>query len=488
MKCIHEFVDAEKSLQSIITDGGTTCCYQDIPIVFESIKQYLASQGVGRGDCLAVELENSVNAAILLLFLLENGYSFLALPKTPPVAAKDEEVLSYPAFCKYRIIPEVNPNEQKKLFNAESWLQVFPNKTWNGNPLCPGFLEKLLLKTSGSTGAPKMAVIPHAGLRGNAQNTMDRLKITHEDRVALPVPIFHSFGLTTAFLSCVAAGASVDLQKGANLLRYFQREREFDPNVAFTTPVFCETLVKGRRSNRLYRLTVAAGDRFRGETFLRYEERCGCLVNLYGSTEFGAIAAASPDDPADVRSQCAGKPMSGIEVRILERTPESMDELKGLGEIWCRSPYRFDKYVDNQGEDVHTDQIGPDGWFCTKDLGRIRPDGSIEVFGRSDHSVNRDGLLVFFADVEKKIGSISGVESVVVVSIGVTNRGKGMAAYCTLKKGLKLTPEAVRQTCFELLPRRAVPDHIILMDTLPLMPNGKIDRMKLTRMAESEKI
>jgi acyl-coenzyme A synthetase/AMP-(fatty) acid ligase len=488
VKFIHQFPDTKKALRSFITDDQHSCSYQDIPIIFESINRYFLLQKISLKDGLTIELENSVPSAMLLLFLLENGYSFLVLPKNSFSGTEENAVVLDPEFCKYRIIPDLNPSEQKKFFTAQSWLQVMPNKAWHGKNLGAGFTGKLFLKTSGSTGPPKMTVISHEGLWGNAKNTLERLKITQDDRVALPVPIFHSFGLTTAFLSCITAGASVDLQKGSNLLRYLQREREFNPNVAFMTPVFCETLVKGRRSNRPYRLTVAAGDRFRGETFLRYEERCGCLVNLYGSTEFGAIAAASPDDPIDVRNQSAGRPMTGIEVRVVEKISEDKVELESLGEIWCRSPYRFDRYVDYQGEEVCTDQMDPDGWFCTRDLGRIRPDGSIQVFGRSDHTVNRDGLLVFFADVEKKIGMIAGVESVVVVSIGETNRGKGLVAYCTVKKGLEMNPEAIRRDCFELLPRRSVPDNIILMERLPLMPNGKIDRMKLTRMAETTDI
>ena len=91
-----------------------------------------------------------------------------------------------------------------------------------------------------------MAVHSHTKLRENARNCVQRLTLNCDARIAIPVPLFHMYGLGAAFLPAVAVNASIDLQRGANLIRYLQREREFNPNVVFMTPVFCETLLKGR--------------------------------------------------------------------------------------------------------------------------------------------------------------------------------------------------------------------------------------------------
>ncbi|MFM6200408.1 MAG: AMP-binding protein, partial [Dolichospermum sp.] len=143
------------------------------------------------------------------------------------------------------------------------------------------------------------------------------------DRIAIPVPLYHLYGLGAAFLPSVAVGATIDLQKSANLLRYLEREKDFNPNVAFMTPSFCETLIKGRKSARDYKLTVIAGDRIKEDTFTKYERNFGRLLTLYGSTEMGVIAAASPKDQSDVRCQTVGLPMSGEKIRIKTQSIDS---------------------------------------------------------------------------------------------------------------------------------------------------------------------
>jgi acyl-CoA synthetase (AMP-forming)/AMP-acid ligase II len=104
--------------------------------------------------------------------------------------------------------------------------------------------------------------------------------------------------------------------------------------------------------------------------------------------------------------------------------------------------------------------------------------------GRCDHSVNRNGLLVFFADVEKAIETIEGIEQVVVVTKGESQRGKGLVAYCVLGKDSQITVTDIRSVCFNILPRHGVPDSIFIVSSLPLLPNGKVDRQKLVGMAD----
>ncbi len=478
---------------NILTDGKLTCSYQEIPEIFEKLEKAFnekknnekknneknAERKINREDCLVLETENSLPIALVLLFLLEKGYSFLLVPKpenSPPFV---------PKFCRYRIATESLTEKGKAvdLIDYRQVLQVVENEAWNGE--IASSIPKLFMRTSGSTGKPKMAVHSHEKLLGNVLNCADRLQLSSEDKIAIPVPIFHMYGLGAGFLPGVAAGASIDLQKGANLLRYLQREKEFVPNVAFMTPIFCEILLKGRKSTRPYRMTVAAGDRVREDTFSKYESKMGPLVKLYGSTEMGAMAAASPTDSRELRARAVGRPMAGAEMRLdlAAETGETpvLRDLTDAGLLWCRYKYGFEGYIDENGsptgESVR-DGDG-DGWFCTKDLGRIWPEERVEVLGRADHSINRDGLLVFFSDVEKAMEKVEGIDSVVVVSKGESQRGKGLVAYCVAARGAKLGDEEIRTACFDLLPRRAVPDRVSVVASLPMLPNGKVDRQKL---------
>jgi len=483
MNIIIEANQSKTTQNNSLTDGKLICSYQEFPEVFNSLEKNLKKRGLTREDNLCLEVENSVTSAMLLLYLLQTGYSFLLLPKPQNSLSSTDDEQNMPRFCRYKLTTEswTSNGQDINLTDPDKFIKIEANSQWMNHNSQMGYREpKLYMKTSGSTGKPKMIVHSHHKLERNIRNCVNRLGLNGNDRVAIPVPIFHMYGLGAAFLPSVAVGASIDLQKGANLLRYLQREQQFNPNVAFMTPIFCETLLKGRKSPRKYRFTVAAGDRFREEAFSKYESRMGTLVKLYGSTEMGAISAASPDESIEVRSQTVGQPMAEVQMR-LQTSPELGKEetSKDVGELWCYHKYAFDGYVDNHGEPSQPSPDDQEGWFRTKDLGRILADGYIEVLGRCDYSVNRDGLLVFFSEVEQAIESISGIESVVVVSKGESQRGKALTAYCVPVKGNEISAQQIKKNCWNTLPKRAVPDYIHIVTSLPLMPNGKVDRQKL---------
>ena len=480
-----KFIDqSATSRMNEITDGHMTCVYRDIPEHFEQIRAFFQQKDIQTDDTIVLECSNTLPGALTLLYLLEEGYSFLLIPKPAADKASVNDFPGYfPPLCGYKIRTIPVRNEGPADFLPDHFLEVIANEKQSDTRRNVHADPRLYLRTSGSTGTPKMVVHSHTRLKKNAENCVLRLGLDNDHRVAIPVPIAHMFGLGAAFLPAVSVGASVDLQAGANLLRYLQREREFDPDTVFMTPVFCETLLKGRRAARPYRLTVTAGDRFRGQdTFSGYESLFGCLVNLYGSTEMGAMTAGSPDDPGDMRAQTAGSPMPDVQMRMEKLNAENHDEMSDVGILWCSHPYGFEGYADEDGNPVAQSPEASDDWFCTKDLGRIREDGSVEVLGRNDHSVNRDGLLVYFADVEDAIRTIDGIETVAVMSQGESRRGARLAAFCVPARAADMNEAQMRSSCFDLMPNRAVPDDIIFLRSLPLLPSGKVDRQKLTQM------
>ncbi len=463
-----------------LTDGTDTCTYAAMPDVFASLRARFEERGIPRDVCLAFECDNSLPSALILLFLLEEGHDFLLLPKPQRGcrAAPIEDL----SFCAYRMAAS---EQQFTGFKASDSLEMTPNPGYRGSH-GGGNDPRLYVRTSGSTGTPKLAVHTHRALRQNARNCIERFQVQSTDRVAIPVPLSHMYGLGAAFLPAVAVAASIDLQNGANVFVFIARERDFQPNRAFLTPTFCDSLLKGRRSPRPYELTVTAGDRLRGDTFATYEARYGPLVQLYGSTELGAVAASSPDDPADARAQTVGRPLADVEVRLEPLPPQDgMDghsEANDIGELWCRHAHGFDGYADEDGV-LRDAQVVAGDWFPMHDLGRIGPDGRIQVRGRSDHAVKRSGLLVLFADIEASIRTIPGIDTAVVVLSGESAYGAGLAAFCIPRGDGAIEAEEIRAACLERMPRREVPDVIIVARDLPLLSSGKIDRQQLVKMA-----
>ena len=119
-------------------------------------------------------------------------------------------------------------------------------------------------------------------------------------------------------------------------------------------------------------------------------------------------------------------------------------------------------------------------WFDMLDLAKIRADGYVEILGRSGLSVKRDGLLVVFADVEAALEKADGVQRAVVITAGESRRGGRLIGVCVADPaGHAPLPEAVRHDCMGRLPRYAVPDDVVIVDSLPQLPSGKIDRRAL---------
>jgi acyl-coenzyme A synthetase/AMP-(fatty) acid ligase len=273
----------------------------------------------------------------------------------------------------------------------------------------------------------------------NVRHARERLGLNRSHRVALPVPIFHGFGFGAAFLSCMFGGASVDLQDRSNLLRYLERERQFDPNVAFVTPSFCEILTRGRRAPRRYEFMLTGGDRIGQTAFLRSEAIHGPMISAYGCSEMGFVFCGDLRLSADVRSRTVGRPLPFVEFRVV--TEQQAGSGDGLGTLQIRYRYRSEGYVDFGGSALGYDgTLVDDGWYSSADLARSGPDGTVEIIGRQDLSVKRNSMLLPFADLEAALRDLDGVEDAGVAVGPEGIRGRMLVGYCAVRRG----PRAVR--------------------------------------------
>jgi acyl-CoA synthetase (AMP-forming)/AMP-acid ligase II len=472
-----------------LTDGRHTLTYAEAARFLERLDAHFAHRGVsltGTGDArptLAVECSQSLAGALALLHLLSREYSVVLLPELAETSKETGTPRFIPSFCSHVLTASANGGRPDADFPANG-LEIAANPDFAAEPAVADFVgPDLYLRTSGSTGTPKLTRMSHQKWLNNAKGCVDRWRLTPEDRLAVPVPIFHSYGFGAAFLPGLLAGAAMDFGGGANILRYLEREERFDPNVAFLTPAFCDTFLTLRKTPRAYRLVVTAGDKVKRETMAGFEPRFGPLLNLYGSAEMGAVSAAAAEDPEDQRLATAGYPFAGIELRV-EPTGEEIAGVSGgaeadgeVGLLQCRQQNGSAGYLILD-EGWRFAPRGDDDWFATGDLARIRPDGYVEILGRSGLSVKRDGLLVVFADVEAAVEKVPGIQRAVVVAGGETRRGVKLVAVC-LSEDPALTPDAVRKSCFDLLPRYAVPDDVRIVEELPQTPSGKIDRRAL---------
>ncbi|HSG40725.1 MAG TPA: class I adenylate-forming enzyme family protein, partial [Thermoanaerobaculia bacterium] len=441
---------------------------------------HFARVGMTDRHAMALECSQSLAGALAILYVLSREWSVVLLPELG-VSAKEAGTPRFiPSFCSHVVTAPVGSVDD---------IRVNANEGFAEEPAVADFQgPDLYLRTSGSTGSPKLTRMSHQKWLNNALACNERWRLTADDRLTVPVPIFHSYGFGAAFLPGLLAGAAMDVGSGGNILRYLEREERFNPNVAFLTPALCDMFLTVRKAPRFYRLAVTAGDKIKRETMAGFEPRFGPLLNLYGSAEMGAVSSAAPDDPPEERLATAGYPLAGIELSV----EETGEEIEGAGaggqagRLRCRQKNGSDGYLI-QEERWRFEPRGEDEWFATGDLARIRDDGYVEVLGRSGLSVKRDGLLVVFADVEAAVERVDGIQRAVVVAAGESRRGPRLVAVCLPHEGGGggLAPIDVRQRCFDLLPRYAVPDEVLIVDSLPHLPSGKVDRRAVRNLVAS---
>jgi len=470
--------DTPTTQENFITDGKLTCQYAEIPHFLEKIDAFLSAHHVYPQHCIAVECTNSVPSALLLIYLLSKRIGFMLLPPSD----KSDNAASLkpiPQFCHVRLkvaTPPLMPGELPTLALVETFYQLEARD----NPSSATHLvtEGLLFtRTSGSMGEAKIVVQKQEKVLSSAFNCIKKYNFTSEDRMTIPVPIFHMYGFGAEFLPALLLGCCIDLQENSNLLKYLDRERRFSPTVAFITPNLCEMLLRGWKTPKPYKVIVTSGQRIREDLFSALDALCGNhLVNQYGSTEMGPISACDPNDDFATRISTIGTPMTDVNLRI-DYTGDNES-----GDLYCQHPYGFEGYMDEAGNWL----LHAQDWHRTGDAAKKNDLGEIIVTGRADNSINRSGFLILLADIEKALETLDSVTQAVVVPINSRNiQGQTLVAFCVKAAITPPTEAELRSASTKILPKYGVPDVFLMVDHLPLLPSGKPDQQALKKQAEA---
>lgn len=441
--------------RATLSDKLFSITYPELAEQVHLVKEQLTRLDVQTGDAIALSCTQSIASITTLIALLEREQSIFL----------SDGRYQAPAFCKVLVTaePQGSGGRLSKTVIQCKGNQDYAKEATLGAPA-------LCLRTSGSTKSARMVVHHPSRLLENSRSVFLRFALSRDDRIMLPVPLYHLYGLGAAALPALLAGASVYLHDSTDLLGLLQADQSFDANVIFLTPGLAASLVSTRRERPSFRVGVTAGDRLTFNVFEKCATQMNCLVQIYGSTEQGAMSSTSLCDSADVRANTVGLPFSGVQLRIDGQT----------GEIECRNRYASLGYTDGFGHiTAHPE------YQKTGDIGQHDANGCLRILGRSNDLVKRDGVWVSLSEIEGFIAELPGVSEVAVVPGAWGRRGVQITAYCVSSLPLGLSPDGLRQSCLQHLPRRSVPDVVNLVSALPRLSTGKIDRRQLAARLEA---
>lgn len=334
----------------------------------------------------------------------------------------------------------------------------------------------LLLQSSGTTGRPKIIHRDAASLDAVAQQMAEAIGFRVDDRVLACVPLYHSYGIEHGLLAPTWAGSTVHLARGFDLRVARRQLAEAGITVLPGVPFMFEMLAQHGGDSTFPTLgrAYSAGGPLPRNVYDAFLSSRGVRVSqLYGATEIGSVTYADPDlpgfDPASV-----GRPMRGVDVRILDVDRPDVDRALATGEqgqVAIRAESMLREYLG----DVQRPTL--DGFFLTGDLGRIDGHGNLFITGRLKLLIDVGGMKVNPLEVEGVLAQHEGVGACVVVQMRVSEtvcRLKAIVAPASAND--PPSADSLRQFARARLVSYKVPRVFEVRQALPMSPTGKVLR------------
>jgi fatty-acyl-CoA synthase len=342
----------------------------------------------------------------------------------------------------------------------------------------------LVLYTSGSTGQPKGAVLPHRQVFYNAVATTTAWELGAGDVAPVSTPFFQTGGWNVFATPLWYRGGSVVLFDAFDADSYLQGIAEEGISVALTVPTMLLMLTESRHWGlplpRL-RSFMSGGAPLPAALAERVRAAGYALREGYGLTECGPNCFAIAPADALERPGCVGWPVPLLEMRLLGE--DGAEPAPGQpGELLLRGPQVFSGYL-NQPEKT-AEVLDPEGWLRTGDLAARDPDGAYRICGRRKEMFISGGENVFPGEVEAALADCPGVAEVVVVGVRDERWGEVGRAFVVPRAEARVSEGEVMAHARARLAGYKVPKAVVFMREIPRLGSGKPDRRALLREAE----
>ncbi len=339
--------------------------------------------------------------------------------------------------------------------------------------------------TSGTTGFPKGVVLTHHNLVNNGYFIGECMKFTDKDRLCIPVPFYHCFGMVLSNLACMTHGAAMVLPA-----EYFD-------------PVSTMAAVEKERCTALHGVPTMFVAELEHPDFSKYDfsslrtgimagspcpiefmKKVSTLMNMkevvitYGQTEASpGITMSSTNDPLERRVSTVGKPMPHTEMKIVDPKTGKMMPKGDTGEICARGYAIMRCYYNNP---VATDQaVDKEGWLHTGDLGILDEEDYCKITGRLKDMVIRGGENIYPREIEEFLYTHPAISDVQVIGVPDLKYGEELMAWVKLKEGQKVAPDDIKAFCKGKIAHYKIPRYIKFVDGFPMTVTGKIQKYKM---------
>ncbi len=343
--------------------------------------------------------------------------------------------------------------------------------------------------TSGTTGMPKGATLSHFNILNNGRIVGDGMRFTEKDRLCIPVPLYHCFGMVMGNLACVSHGAAaVFPNEGFDPVKTLETVQAERCTALHGVPTMFIAELEQPRFHEFdlssLRTGIMAGAPCPVEVMKRVQSDMHMTEVLiaYGQTETSPVNhQTTKDDPLDKQVETVGRPGPHLEIKLIGEDG-SVVPTGTPGEICCRGYSVMQGYWEEPARTAET--IDRAGWLHSGDLGTMDGDGYVRIVGRLKDMIIRGGENVYPREVEEFLFTHPAVQEVQVFGVPDRKFGEQVCAWIKLRAGHSVSEEDVRAFCKDRIAHFKVPRHVRFVDAIPMTVTGKPQKFKMREEME----
>ena len=491
---------SEQPERIAVVNGADSCTYGQLHAGVAALAQKLREMGVTRGSRVALWGYNSVNWLIAFFAIARaGGAAMLVNYSTGCEEAAELLKMTGTGFLlcgdnaqTKRGVPAMENLAALAGIPTEHCLDIRPaavtlsaltpsGKTDDARTEAEAKETAFIIFTSGTTSKPKAVQLSQYALSFDADAFNRNLGIHAGESICVAVPLFHILGLLMSY-AYLCRGATVYLpvnNKAETLVREIGTHRVCD--MAAVGAVYLALAeADGFEENvaENLHLCMIAGGMSTPVQMMRLELDFtnATFLNMYGQSEAAPLTMVSPEDLVEQRAQSVGRPVPGLDIRILSATGDFLPQGE-IGEVVAKGPNLMNGY---DGLPPEKQAIDANGWLHTGDLGFFDEDGFLHLAGRIKDLIIRGGENISPSEIESALNRLDNVREAKVMGAPHPIYGESVEA-CITRQDSKLDfdAEALKTALRSTLPRYKIPSHIFCYDRFPLNVNGKLDQRSL---------
>jgi amino acid adenylation domain-containing protein len=491
-ECVHSMFEKQVDLTPdsvAIVFGNDRQTYRELNARANQIAHLLQARGIDPESFVGIYIERTPEMVAGILGVLKAGGAYVPIDQTyPPERVKlILEDCGISALLTERSLLKNLPEHELPAICLDSDLEMLSSQSVE-NPVSDVQPDNLayVIYTSGSTGKPKGVQISHGAVVNFLTSMQQAPGISAQDTLLSVTTLSFDIAGLEIYLPLLN-GARVVLASretaldGTELARLIESSQA---TVMQATPATWRLLLEAEWSGSKQLKLLCGGEALPGELAARLLQHGAALWNLYGPTETTIWSALKSVESVNRGVVEIGRPIANTQLYVLDQSLQPVPQgvagelfIGGAGlarGYWRRPELTAEKFIPNPFGTTPGTRL-----YRTGDLARYLPDGDIEYLGRMDHQVKIRGFRIELGEIEAALAEQSIVRDVVVLMREDTPEDKRIVAYLVVDQESASPADELRRKLKEKLPSFMIPSTFIFLETMPLTPNGKIDRKAL---------